>query len=103
MLGDEAALEIAMNAGPDLEETGADGCTALHHAARVDQDTILRALIARGANVRATDGNGRAPYALAQTSKENAEARRRILALLAEHEGAPEERREAAPTLPANP
>jgi ankyrin repeat protein len=52
------------------------GETPLHYAARLGREKVLRALVAAGADIHATDAKGRAPLDLARKKGLGASARR---------------------------
>ena len=56
-----AAVRALLDAGATVDARGFDGWTALHHAASNDDLESARALLAAGADPRATERNGRTP------------------------------------------
>ena len=63
---DPAGLALALSLGADVNETGPQGATALHHALRRGRSTAcLSLLIAQGADLSARDAEGRTAATLA--------------------------------------
>ena len=61
-----AAAEAALDAGVPVAAADTGGTTALHTAARRRHGSVIRLLVARGANLEAEDDEGRTPLALAR-------------------------------------
>ncbi len=59
------AVTTALELGADVRAVDQAGNTALHAAASHGMDTLVRALVAQGADVRATNARGQTPAALA--------------------------------------
>lgn len=76
---DPAGLALALSLGADVNETGPQGASALHHALRRGRSiACLNQLLAAGADLTIRDTEGRTPATLAALLGENA-----ALALLA--------------------
>lgn len=58
------AVEFVLSRGADVNAKSRNGQTAVHGAANVSFDSIIRFLADRGADVNAQDGNGRTPFDL---------------------------------------
>lgn len=64
--GRTVGLEELLDGEPELVHARrSDGATPLHLAARFGQQDAVKALLERGADPAATDGNGRTPAAVA--------------------------------------
>jgi ankyrin repeat protein len=64
-IGDRATVSALIAAGVDVDQSGADGATALHMAAARGDVELAALLLAAGATVDATTRNGVTPLALA--------------------------------------
>jgi ankyrin repeat protein len=63
--GDASAVRVLIAEGSDVDSAGADGATALHHAAQFDNIEIADLLLAADADVQARTRNGMTPLSLA--------------------------------------
>jgi ankyrin repeat protein len=66
--GDAGAVKELIGKGADVNAPQADGATALHWAAHLDDGAVADLLIAARANVNAADGGGVTPLVLASTN-----------------------------------
>jgi ankyrin repeat protein len=55
------AVATALTLGSDIDAANPSGETALHIAAAQGYDSVVRALVERGANINALDAHGQTP------------------------------------------
>ena len=61
-----AAVRAAVELGADVNETSPDGDTAMHGAAWIRSKTMIRFLVAQGADVNALNDEGQSPIFIAE-------------------------------------
>eukprot|EP00903_Cladosiphon_okamuranus_P022612 g20807.t1 len=64
-IGDIAFMQAIIDRGVNVNETGFEGRTALHHAVEYDRFSAVDMLIEAGANIESVDEAGHTPLALA--------------------------------------
>ena len=69
--GAEAAVNVLLDAGADINAVNEADFNALHGAAMRGLDEVLKILVDRGANINARDYRGRTAYRLAEGSKQS--------------------------------
>jgi uncharacterized protein len=69
--GAEAAVQVLLDAGADINGVNEADFTALHGAAFRGLNEVIQILVDRGANINARDFRGRTPYRLAEGSKQS--------------------------------
>ena len=67
----EAAVNVLLDAGADINGVNEADFTALHGAAFRGLNEVVQILVARGANINARDFRGRTAYRLAEGSKQS--------------------------------
>jgi len=67
----EAAVQILLDAGGNINAVNEAEFTALHGAAFRGLNDVIQVLVDRGANINARDFRGRTPYRLAEGSKQS--------------------------------
>ena len=58
---DKRGVYDYINANGDINAATEKGVTALHYAAKLGKTEIVKSLLANGANIYATDNNGKTP------------------------------------------
>jgi ankyrin repeat protein len=69
--GAEAAVQVLLDAGADINAVNEADFTALHGAAFRGLNEVIQILVDRGANINARDFRGRTAYRLAEGSKQS--------------------------------
>ena len=69
--GAEAAVQVLLDAGADINAINEADFTALHGAAFRGLNEVIQILVDRGATINARDFRGRTPYRLAEGSKQS--------------------------------
>jgi ankyrin repeat protein len=67
-VSDRDSLEFVVGLGADVDAANEAGARALHRAVANDHLLVVKRLIALGADINATDGEGRTPLAIAASA-----------------------------------